>query len=37
MRRSDREIKDERLIEAFIAKEQVMRIIIWWMMKFRKN
>ena len=26
MRRVDREIKDERLIEAFIAKEQVIRI-----------
>ena len=26
MRRIDREIKDEKLIEAFIAKEQIMRI-----------
>ncbi len=29
MRRVDREIKDERLIEAFIAKEQVMRIAFY--------
>ena len=29
MRRTDREIKDEKLIEAFIAKEQIMRIAFY--------
>ncbi len=29
MRRSDREIKDEKLIESFIAKEQIMRIAFY--------
>lgn len=29
MRRIDREIKDEKLIEAFITKEQIMRIAFY--------
>ena len=29
MRRSDREITDEKSIEAFIAKEQIMRIAFY--------
>ena len=29
MRRSDREIKDEKLIEAFISKEKIMRIAFY--------
>ena len=29
MRRNDREITDEKVIEAFIAEEQILRIAFW--------